>query len=622
MTSSLSSPRALFSCAVLVACGCLLTTACGADRARFEHEEPEAFGDAPDASREECTTVTCSRDLHSVLSGCTGEVLRECPDDTGCAEGKCVPACASAENNQGTIGCSFWTVPSVATIGGAPSPVRLSDERGSCFAAFVANTWTRPVTIEVEYEGARLDLSRSMAIPRTRGTEVDYEVLSGPLPPGEIAVVFLHQSVDPPPLVTNHIRCPLPAAIESNAPVVPVDTGKASAFRITTDLPVSAYSMFPYGGALSYLPAATVLLPTSSWDTRYLVVNAWDAGDRGFSGMKPTLQIIAAEDDTEVRIRPNDDLIELPGGTTGVDGRTKAYKLAKGELLQFTQARELAGSPIESDKPIGVFGGSTCSFFPSTFGTCCCDVNQQQIPPVRAWGNEYAAVQYESRRNLRFPDDSAISKAQESVPWRLFGAANDTTLTYEPSRPEGAPRTLAAGEAVTFWTDKVFVVKSQDEQHPFFMAAYMTSESYGRESDSTWSNLIGDPDFVNVVPTQQYLDSYVFYTDMTYSYTMLVLVRRDRGAGMKDVVLDCAGPIEGWRPLDADGKYEYARVTMVRNGAPQAFAAGKCENGRHEIHSDEPFALTVWGLGEAASYGYPGGAGLRAISPVQISVPR
>ena len=91
---------------------------------------------------------------------------------------------------------------------------------------------------------------------------------------------------------------------------------------------------------------------------------------------------------------------------------------------------------------------------------------------------------------------------------------------------------------------------------------------------------------------------------------------------MKDVVLDCAGPLDGWMPLDAEGRFQYARVTMVLDGTPRTFAGGTCENGRHEIHSEAPFALTVWGIGDAASYAYPGGAGLRAIAPVQISVPR
>jgi len=613
---------ALLSCGFMTACTAVFGSACATtDRPRFEQPIDAGTFAETDARSEQCEKAVCSRDLHSVLSGCSGEVMRECPADMGCANGTCVSACSSAESNQGTIGCSFWTTPSAASVGGPPSASELWDYRNSCFAAFVANTWNRPVNIGVEYKGSPLDLSRSIAIPRTHGQEIDYEILNGPLPPGEIAVIFLNQSIVPPPLARDHIRCPLPAALESDEPTLPLDSGSGSAFHITADLPVSAYSIYPYGGALSYMPAATVLLPTSSWDTKYLAVNAWDALDRGDSGMKPTLQIVAAHDDTEVRIQPKDDLIELSGGTPSADGRARIYNLAKGELLQIVQSREIVGSPIESNKPIGVFGGSTCTAFPSRWGTCCCDVNQQQIPPPRAWGSEYAAVRYENRNRIRAGDLATDTLRPETVPWRLIGAVAGTTLTYLPGRPKGAPTTLEQGEAVTFWTDQPFTVKSQDDQHPFYLAAYMTS-SYVSSDALSEPFVIGDPDFVNVVPAEQYLDSYVFFTDMTYGYTTLVLVRKNRGNGFKDVVLDCAGTISDWKPIDAEGQYQYAYVTMVREGVPQPFGDQVCTNGRHEVRSEEPFALTVWGLGKDASYGYPGGAGLRAISSVDISVPR
>ena len=600
---------------VMSACG-------GAERPSFVHVDAGGFGAADAPTSDACETFVCSRDLHSVLSACTGEVVRECPPEMGCANGSCVPACSSAEKNEGTIGCSFWTTSSVATAGGPPSTAPLYDYRNSCLAAFVANTWNSPVNIQVEFKGEKLDLSRSVAIPRTRGKEVDYELLEGPLPPGEVAIVFLHQSADPPAGNPDHIRCPFPAAVESNEPTIPLYSGEGAAFNVTMDRPVSAYSIYPYGGAKSYFPAATVLLPTSAWDTNYLVVDAWDAIDRGRSGMNPSLQIIAANDDTEVRIRPNDDLIELPGGTASADGRTKIYNLARGEILQITQPRALVGSPIESDKPIGMFGGSTCTIYPSTDMTSYCDVSHQQIPPLRAWGSEYAAVRYESRGAIRAGKESSATAVEESVPWRLVGAADGTTLTYRPQRPQGAPATLSQGETVTFWTDKPFVVSSQDGQHPFYLASYMTSLWYSVGFMMSVDSKIGDPDFVNVIPVQQYLDSYTFFTDVTFGYTTLVVVRHDRGNGFKDVVLDCAGTITDWKPIDAEGRYQYAYVTMVRSGEPQPFGDQFCANGRHGIRSEEPFALTVWGLDVAASYGYPGGAGLRAISSVEIPVVR
>ena len=46
------------------------------------------------------------------------------------------------------------------------------------------------------------------------------------------------------------------------------------------------------------------------------------------------------------------------------------------------------------------------------------------------------------------------------------------------------------------------------------------------------ANGLGDPDFVVVVPPEQYLDRYVFFTDPTYPETNLVVVRKRDGAGV------------------------------------------------------------------------------------------
>ena len=132
----------------------------------------------------------------------------------------------------------------------------------------------------------------------------------------------------------------------------------------------------------------------------------------------------------------------------------------------------------------------------------------------------------------------------------------------------------------------------------------------------------GDPEWVNVIPTAQYLDSYVLFTDPTYSETNLVVVRRPGNDGQfADVVLDCAGPLQGWQPI---GQYQYTRVDLVTGDFQNV---GNCSNGRHEIKSDVPFGVTVWGWGSGAagsfftqyvSYAYPAGASVAKINEVTV----
>jgi hypothetical protein len=209
-------------------------------------------------------------------------------------------------------------------------------------------------------------------------------------------------------------------------------------------------------------------------------------------------------------------------------------------------------------------------------------------------------------------------------------------LTYDPAPPPGAPLTLGSGQMAEFTTGAPFVVRSQDDKHPFYLAAFMTSSE--AVDPTGGADARGDPEFVNVIPPDQYLRSYVFFTDPTYPETHLVVVRRRAQDGaFKDVVLDClAAPVSGWQPV---GAYEYARVDLV-GGSFQP--NGACDNGRHEMKSLAPFGVTVWGWGSAAtggdldptkqgagfysqyvSYAYPAGASVVPINSVVVPpVPR
>ncbi|AKV04219.1 hypothetical protein AKJ09_10882 [Labilithrix luteola] len=127
---------------------------------------------------------------------------------------------------------------------------------------------------------------------------------------------------------------------------------------------------------------------------------------------------------------------------------------------------------------------------------------------------------------------------------------------------------------------------------------------------------LGDPDFVNVIADDQFLDHYVFFVDHTYRDSSLTLVRRKDQSGFHEVQLDCVGSVADWRPLGTDGTAEYTWVQVTKEGQGK----GACTYGRHEATSDGPFGLYVWGVDDYASYGFPAGAGSRPTSPVKIVV--
>ncbi|MEA2748189.1 MAG: hypothetical protein QOI41_2332 [Myxococcales bacterium] len=585
----------------LVVSGALLTAlvlgACGS-RQGFSDDQPTFT--APDAAPPDPPPACgfhCSRDLKTVLKGCVGqpEEATHCSPDQGCGIDTCVDACQSAEISKGSVGCSFWTLPPDDSTYGA----------GACFAAMVANTWDRAVNLSAEHGADALDISKSIyTVTRAAGGEPVYTALAGPLPAGQVAIVFLAQAemlLDP-----DASACPKGTVAAVHVDPLRHGTAKTSAFHLSADAPVAAYSIFPYGGASSMYPTATLLLPVSSWDKSYIAVSTAKFGDSSRANLdRRTLQIIANEDDTQVSMRPTVDIGQGENVTAAVTGETVTWTLTRGQVLQITQNTSTTGSPISSNKPVGVFGGSPCSFLPAEIPYC--DLTQQQIAPFAQWGSSYALVPYKPRT------ESVTGISRETVPWSLVGSVDGTVLTYDPLTPPGAPTTLSAGQVVTFMSDTLVTVKSQDTKHPFHAAVYMTGATFGGGTPGGGTTT-GDPDFVTVVPSDQFLDRYVFFTDYTFPDTSLTIVRRKTATGFQPVTLECGGEVSGFAPLGTTGEYEFAWVRLTSGFVPQKLASGVCGYGRQEAHSEGPFSVTVWGTGKDASYGFAAGAGSRPVN--------
>ena len=215
--------------------------------------------------------------------------------------------------------------------------------------------------------------------------------------PNQVAILFLayHQG-------SAHDRVPVGhhAGVHRGDAAVH-GTALGHAFHITTSAPVVAYDIFPYGGGTSAVTSATLLLPTSAWDTNYVAVDAFEQANvpDGMGSISnaspPFIEIAAQQDATHVTIRPT---VPIVGGT-GVRRRGRECErdvhAREGPGLQFTQNAELNGSAITSDAPVGLWGGHTCMNMPNTM--VACDAAHQQIPPVQAMGNRYAAVRYRNR---------------------------------------------------------------------------------------------------------------------------------------------------------------------------------------------------------------------------------
>lgn len=577
----------------------VIASACNGDRDGFGDGNPGFASDASPEARCATPGKTCSLDLHSVVDGCDpSTVYTVCPPDQGCANGACVPACDASVSSSSSVGCEFVAIrPAYSNVAAEPQNV-LED---ACFAAFVVNTWGSPLDVTAEHAGAPIDVTRSGRIIRSSGGTVTYDPFTGTLAPNEAAVLFLEHKPG------AQIPCPagIDPAVLDNSSLAGTARGTASTYWIKTSAPVGAYSIYPFGGAKSFVASATLLLPVPAWKADYVLSDSWSGVVLDTVAANPTIQVVAQEDNTVVTlvggvaVQPG---VSVAGAASGVP---QTYQLQRGELLQFSQKEELAGSFLSANKNVAVWGGHECMWT----GDCCCDQSTRQLLPLQSWGDEYVAVPYTSRRADKLP---------ENYNYRVGAAADGTILTYEPAPPQDAPLTLAKGASVQFTTTTPFTVRSQDANHAIALYEYMTGEADAPNAEGG----DGDPEFSFVVPAKQYLNNYIFFVDPSYRNSQLVVVRArpDGGGDFQDVTLDCAGPLTEWTSVGSSGRYEYTQLALMRGFIDQEIGTGTCGAGPHSMTSSAPFGVTVWGTDAYSSYAYPGGAGIRTLNNVTATV--
>jgi hypothetical protein len=531
--------------------------------------------------------------LRSVLDA-NGNVIETCSDDQGCANAKCVPACEAAGASRGNVGCNFVV----------STPSFISIIKPPCHAAFFANAWPRAAQLTVTRAGITYDVTKFGRIASSGPVTSWKAVPSTGIPAGEVAVLFL--SHDPLSANGGSLACPISPAMNATSAAYftgsSAATGKTSAFTISSDMPVSAYDILPFGGAKSMLPSAQLLMPTTAWGTNF--VAALPPASNRTSGYSSDhwLQVVAASDNTEVSIVPNKALPMGAGVSAGAANTLTKYSLNAGEFIQWQATGDISGSVINSSQPIAVMGGQTYLCWNTTTSSSGgCDSAHQLIPPVGALGSEYAVA----------PSRSRMKAGEEAMSYRLVGAVDGTQLTFDPPIT-GAPSAIGFGGVSVFEARGPFIVKSQDNSHPFLVAQLMGG------SGASWLAL-GDEEYVNVLPPAQFLSRYIFFTDPSYTDTHLAFVRVKGASGFADVEVACSGKVSGWQSMGSSGNYQYATVPLVTASA----GVNGCSNGPQSAKSEAPFGVVVWGLSTYASYAYPAGGNAAGINQVVVpAVPR
>ncbi len=542
----------------------------------------------------------CSSDLRNVL-GVNGAVLYACNTDEGCSNGRCIPVCQAADDSHGTIACEF----------AVPTPPAWSTMLPPCHGVVLANTWPTPARVTVRRGGMTFDVTRFGRIVDNARTARDWAPIPADgIPMGAVAVLFM--SSDPnsiqPQLMTPE-NCPITPAVNMGTEIPA--TGTADAFVIRTNVPVSGYDIMPYGGASSHVPSAQLLLPTGVWGTSYVVAGP-PAGTYVPAGPS-WFQIVGRDSDTIVRIRPTVNLPAGPGVVGIMSGTTGTVMLQPGQIIQWqlpAGTGDPSGTLISAARPIGVFAGNRFLRLQTVMGPGG-ESAHQQLLPVSALSHRYVGAPYATRRQ---------NLAPENIRYRMVGAVDGTTLTYDPP-VAGAPVRIDRGAVVEFASPVAFVVAGQDPMHPFAVAQLMDSaNNFGPSRPGAtavgagFGPNLGDEEFVMLFPPAQFLKRYVFFSDPSYPTTTVTLVREKTAGEFRDVRIDCYGAVDNFVPVDGARQYEWATVDLVR----AAMSVRGCTNGRHVVESDSPIGVVVWGLDSYSSYAYPAGGNAGTLQDIPI----
>ena len=370
------------------------------------------------------------------------------------------------------------------------------------------------------------------------------------------------------------------------------------AYRLRSDVPVTAYQLSPLTYEISPVPAdcpvgtqcpggldpacksfsndASLLFPVNTLTGNYTGLS-WPSGPKraGF------LAVTATEDDTDVDVIGRGEF--APGG--GIDAAGQgSVKLARGDVLELiaehapppqTFGSDLSGTLIRASHPVQVIGGHSCANIPAA-STGYCDHLEQALFPVEVLGKDYLVT---------YP--AAVASESPHV-IRIAAISPDTMITFDP--PIAPPTRLGPGDPV-FQIDNVTKDVRIVGDKAILVAQYMQ----GSTSVPSGS---GDPSMSLAIPSAQFRSSYIFIASLTYDSNFVNIIA-PRGAA-----------------VSVDGK-TLAISEFVEIGS-SGFTVARHQLDGGEVHkvsaTGGSVGIVVYGYGKDTSYMYPGGLDLKRIT--------
>lgn len=335
-------------------------------------------------------------------------------------------------------------------------------------------------------------------------------------------------------------------------------------------------------GCFSFTNDASLLLPSTALTGNYRVTGqqGWEAVDIG-----GYMVVTGTQDNTSVTVRvaQRGAVLEGDGIPAASGGETFTFTLDAGDVVEIMgdPSTDLSGSLVTATRPVQVLTGIPCAQSP--VGVYACDHLEESVFPAETLGRRYFVTVPTS------PGERLVGHIV-----RIYGNVDGTQLTYPSGRPQGAPRTINAGEVVEL--DQVDIDFEIVGDHEFAVSSFMLGAELVDPGSAEEQK--GDPSQTLATAVEQYRTKYVFLAPSDYDENYV------------DVI----------QPMDALLTLDDVEVSLVPTPIGSGFGItrirlGPGNNGAHVLTATAPVGIQVLGYGSYTSYHYPGGLNLTAIAP-------
>ena len=570
---------------------------------------PESGDDGPDGPCPEGHR-RCDGNTFEVCSKGEWVILEQCPlfctlDGCAACDGPgCTPdLCAQATMDKSYIGCEYWAVDldNATEVQGAPIPVagmecalypetKLVMGERVCFdGSNTAGKCEAPNDACPTGYTCQVPPAGFCALP---GDSAPFAiVVSNPqaMPVAVTITVASGQSMSVP-VMPGNVEAIYPQQLGFADASLDGTGFTTSAYKVTSSAPIVAYQFNPLNDVDVFSNDASLLIPRSGFDKKYIAVSYPTLTRRGPAGpgrddYNGYFTIVAWAPDTEVTVTPTATTVVGRDGTPSIPaGQSQTFTLQPFQTLSFEAMRgpdqfandglnggDLTGSVIQSatGKTFGVFGGHEAVRISAPNSNCCADHLEEMLFPTSTWGKEFVVSRTTVRRDA--PDIL-----------RIVASVSGTSLAFDPPPAGGSCGVLpAGGHCDVEIRQPTTVVASQ----PVTVAHLLMSAILNMDG-------IGDPSLGIVPPVEQHRTDYKFLAPMDYAEQFVTIV----GVAGDQVLLDGV-------PVNLATVFGVGRAT----------ATIPIVTGTHIVSCPMKCSVEVYGWSTAVSYLFAGGLDLKPL---------